>query len=187
MAAWTGSWSRRWRRVEAAHFDAAAPRATTHALARSAERERLAACLAALESFDVRRAHIPAQTAFWINVFNAVVLRDAPEMTGAGSVRDVEGFFERPRVKVGAHGYSLDDIEHGLLRGNVPKYGKYAAADEASRPAPRLRAARFRRAPPFRAVQRVPLLAAAARAPRPSASTSSSKRRRAPTCERRCA
>jgi hypothetical protein len=49
-------------------------------------------------------------------------------------VRDVEGFFERPRVKVGAHGYSLDDIEHGLLRGNVPKYGKYAAPMKKSDP-----------------------------------------------------
>jgi hypothetical protein len=120
--------------VEAAHFDAARTACDYDALARSAERERLAACLAALESFDVRRAHIPAQTAFWINVFNAAVLRDAPEMTGARSVRDVEGFFERPRVKVGAHGYSLDDIEHGLLRGNVPKYGKYAAPMKKSDP-----------------------------------------------------
>src|SRR5262249_57246837 len=33
------------------------------------------------------------------------------------------GCFERPRAKVGGLAYSLDDIEHGLLRGNVPKFG----------------------------------------------------------------
>ena len=121
-------------RLRAAHFDVARSACDYEALARSPERERLAACLGALEAFDARRVHIPAQSAFWINVFNAAVLRDAPEMAGASSVREVEGFFERPRVKVGGHGYSLDDIEHGLLRGNVPKYGKFSAPMKKSDP-----------------------------------------------------
>jgi hypothetical protein len=62
--------------------------------------------------------------AFWINVFNAGVLRDAHELEAAPSVRAVQAFFERPRLRIGAHRYSLDDIEHGLLRGNVPKQGR---------------------------------------------------------------
>lgn len=92
-------------------------------LAASRERGRLAACLANLEGFDPKRVRIPAQTAFWINVFNAVVLRDAPELELVASVRDVQGFFERERLKVGGFPYSLDAIEHGLLRGNVAKAG----------------------------------------------------------------
>ena len=120
--------------VKAAHFDAGSTACDYGALACSPERERLAARLGALESFDPQRVRIPAQTAFWINVFNAVVLRDAPEMAGASSVREVEGFFERPRLKVGGYGYSLDEIEHGLLRGNVPKYGKFAAPMRKSDP-----------------------------------------------------
>jgi len=109
--------------AKAAHFDAAGCACDHAALHASPERARIAACLAALESFDLQRMAIPAQTAFWLNIFNAVVLRDAAELAAAGSVRAAGAFFERPRLKIGAFGYSLDDIEHGLLRGNVPKYG----------------------------------------------------------------
>ena len=105
-----------------AHFDASG--ACDHAgLQASTERARVAACLAELEAFDLQRVAIPAQTAFWLNVFNAVVLRDSAELAGAAGVRAVGAFFERARLKVGAFEYSLDDIEHGLLRGNLPKYG----------------------------------------------------------------
>lgn len=113
--------------IRISHFDASATACDYAALAVSRERARLAACLADLESFDFKRVRIPAQTAFWINVFNAVVLRDTPELAHADSVRKVQGFFERPRLKVGGLGYSLDDIEHGLLRGNVPKHGRLRA------------------------------------------------------------
>ena len=113
--------------VRISHFDASATACDYAALAVSRERGRLAACLADLASFDFKRIRIPAQTAFWINAFNAVVLRDSPELALADSVREVQGFFERPRLKVGGLGYSLDDIEHGLLRGNVPKHGRLRA------------------------------------------------------------
>jgi hypothetical protein len=52
------------------------------------------------------------------------VLRDALELALAASVREVEAFFERPRVAVGGLVYSLDDVQHGLLRGNLPKHGR---------------------------------------------------------------
>ena len=109
--------------VKAVYFDARGAACDYAVLARSAEREQLAACLAGLEGFDIRRAQVPSQMAFWINVFNAGVLRDASELRLAASMREVQAFFERPRLRVGAHPYSLDDIEHGLLRGNVPKPG----------------------------------------------------------------
>jgi hypothetical protein len=110
--------------VRAAHFNASGSACDYAALAASAERGRLAAVFAQLASFDPKRVRIPAQTAFWLNVFNAAVLRDAPELALADSVREVQGFFERRRLKVGGLVYSLDDIEHGLLRGNVPKFGR---------------------------------------------------------------
>ena len=113
--------------ARAAHFDAGGGTCDYAAFAASHEHQRIAECLAALEGRDAKRSRIPAQTAFWLNVFNAVVLRDARELAQAGGVRGVEGFFERPRVKVGAFAYSLDDIEHGLLRGNVPKFGHFRA------------------------------------------------------------
>jgi hypothetical protein len=109
--------------ARAAHFDAAGCACDHAALHASPERARIASCLSALESFDLQRVAIPAQTAFWLNLFNAVVLRDAAELAAAGSLRAAGAFFERPRLKVGALDYSLDDIEHGLLRGNLPKHG----------------------------------------------------------------
>jgi hypothetical protein len=108
--------------IKATHFDAAGTACDYSALSISGERERLRACLAALESADPRRLRIPAQTAFWINVFNAAVLRDAHELAWTRKLAEVEAFFERPRLKVGGLSYSLDDIQHGLLRGNLPKH-----------------------------------------------------------------
>ena len=109
--------------ARAAHFDARGAACDYAALAASAERARLAACLAELAGFDIKRAQIPAQMAFWINLFNAGVLRDAAELRLASKAREVQAFFERPRLSIGAHAYSLDEIEHGLLRGNAPKQG----------------------------------------------------------------
>ncbi len=45
-------------------------------------------------------------------------------------------FFARPRLKVCGHPFSLDDIYHGLLRGNLPKHGHLRAP--MSRTDPRL-------------------------------------------------
>jgi len=109
--------------VRAVHFDPGGTACDYAALAVSSERAQLADSLAGLEAYDLKRERVPAQMAFWINVFNAVVLRDAAELQTLKGVREREAFFERPRLRVGPHHYSLDDIEHGLLRGNVAKPG----------------------------------------------------------------
>ena len=113
--------------VLAAHFDAEGLTCRYPALAVSRERGKLAATLAGLEAVDFKRLRIPAQTSFWINVFNAGVVRDAPELEFAGGVKDVRAFFEQPRLKVGGYEFSLDDVQHGLLRGNVAKQGRLRA------------------------------------------------------------
>src|ERR1700682_4822691 len=105
--------------LKAAHFDARGTACDYATLSASRERGRLAAYLADLQALDPKRVRIPAQTAFWINIFNAVVLRDAPELEVAGSAREMQAFFERARLRLGGLAYSLDDIQHGLLRGNM--------------------------------------------------------------------
>jgi hypothetical protein len=112
------------RALRSAHFDADGVACDYASLGASKERGRLAASLAELESFDPGRVRIAAQTAFWINLFNAGVLRDAPELEHAASEKDVQAFLERPRLKMFGHRFSLDDIHHGLLRGNLPKHGR---------------------------------------------------------------
>jgi hypothetical protein len=105
-----------------AQFDAGGVR-DFGVLCTSAEHARVVSAIAGLADVDFKRVRIAAQTAFWLNVFNALVVRDIAELAQAETVKDVEAFFEEPRVRVAGFGYSLDDIEHGLLRGNVPKFG----------------------------------------------------------------
>ena len=74
-----------------AHFDANGAACDYAALAPRPSVSALAAPFA-LAGFDIKRAQIPSQLAFWINVFNAGVLRDARELELAGSAREVEAF-----------------------------------------------------------------------------------------------
>jgi hypothetical protein len=119
--------------VRTAHFSADGESCDYIALANAPERERLAACLASTADFDPRVLRIPAQTAFWLNLYNACVLRDIPNLVRAGNVRTAERFFDGPRVAVAGHLWSLDDIEHGLLR-SAPKYGRLLAPITQSDP-----------------------------------------------------
>ena len=99
--------------VRAAHVDESGA-CDFAAMVTSREHGRLAATLAALADFDPRRLRLPAQNAFWLNLHNAAVLRDALEL-------DVDGFANRARVRVAGSQWSLHEIEHGLLRGMLKK------------------------------------------------------------------
>jgi len=99
--------------VRAAYVDDAGA-CDFRAMVASREHGRLAATLGALGEFDPRRMRLPEQNSFWLNLHNACVLRDALEL-------QVEGFAERSRIRVAGSGWSLHDIEHGLLRGNMKK------------------------------------------------------------------
>ena len=58
------------------------------------------------------------QVAFWINLYNALILHGVIHYNVSGSMlRDV-GFFRRVAYDVGGMRFSADDIEHGVLRGN---------------------------------------------------------------------
>jgi hypothetical protein len=99
--------------VRAAHVDESGA-CDFAAMMASREHGRLAATLAGLADFDPRRLRLPAQNAFWLNLHNACVLRDALEL-------QVEGFAERTRIRVAGFSWSLYDVEHGLLRGDMKK------------------------------------------------------------------
>lgn len=113
----------------AAYFDAEGLACDYAALAASRARGHLAVCLEALQSFDPGQVRLAGQAAFWINLYNAAMLRDAPEleMTLGGGGREMAAFFEQPRLRIFRHEYSLDDIYHGVLRGNAPAPGRLRA------------------------------------------------------------
>ena len=80
-------------------------------------------CLAALRQFEPRHLlTVEASQAFWINLYNALVLDAVIHFGVEESV--IEGrlgilaFFRQAAYQVGRQRVSLEDIEHGILRSN---------------------------------------------------------------------
>jgi hypothetical protein len=57
--------------------------------------------------------------AFWTNLYNTIVIDGIVTLGIKQSVKEVPGFFRRVKYTIGPHLFSADDIEHGILRGNV--------------------------------------------------------------------
>lgn len=80
-----------------------------------------------------------AALAFWINVYNALVIHAVVALGVRTSVQRTWNFFGRARYAIGGLVFSLDDIEHGVLRANrrrpLPPLRPFGARD------PRLRLA----------------------------------------------
>jgi len=57
--------------------------------------------------------------AFWTNLYNTIVIDGILTLGIKQSVKEVPGFFRRVKYRIGPHLFSADDIEHGILRGNV--------------------------------------------------------------------
>ncbi len=58
------------------------------------------------------------QIAFWINLYNVIVIHGVIELDVKNSVTEVRNFFRRIHYLVGGMKFTPDDIEHGVLRGN---------------------------------------------------------------------
>ncbi len=61
-----------------------------------------------------------AQTAFWINLYNAMILDAVVQYQIKDSISRNLGLFRRAAYRIGGMRFSADDIEHGILRGNRP-------------------------------------------------------------------
>jgi hypothetical protein len=76
-------------------------------------------CTARLAGFDPADLDSrERKLAFWINLYNALVVDGVIAFDVKRSVRDDLGFFRRAAYNVGGLRYSVDDIEHGILRAN---------------------------------------------------------------------
>jgi hypothetical protein len=56
--------------------------------------------------------------AFWINIYNTSVIHGVIQLGLQRSVREFSGFFDRISLEIGGYQFSLNDMEHGILRGN---------------------------------------------------------------------
>jgi hypothetical protein len=82
-----------------------------------AEADRLAVRLAALDPLAISGDE--ARIAFWVNVYNALLLRELARAPRTGSLLRNRRMFRTAACRVGEHDYSLDVIEHGVLRRNA--------------------------------------------------------------------
>lgn len=75
----------------------------------------------ALPGFDPHRLEDRGEKlAFWLNLYNALTVHAVLVFRPWRTVWSVPGFFRRAAYDVGGHRFSLDDIEHGVLRANRP-------------------------------------------------------------------
>ncbi|MEX0801628.1 MAG: DUF547 domain-containing protein [Dehalococcoidia bacterium] len=80
-------------------------------------------CSARLRAFDPTSLRTRGERlAFWINLYNALVIDAVVAFGIRASVREDGGFFRRAAYIIGGRRYSADDIEHGILRGNRPHF-----------------------------------------------------------------
>ncbi|MEW6116544.1 MAG: glycoside hydrolase family 15 protein [Nitrospirota bacterium] len=56
--------------------------------------------------------------AFWVNLYNVIVIHGVIELGIRDSVKEVRDFFKRIQYQIDDMFFSPDDIEHGILRGN---------------------------------------------------------------------
>ena len=73
-----------------------------------------------LRDYDLSKlAGRRAKLAFWMNLYNTIVVDAIVSLGVQDSVKEVPEFFSRVRYAIGPHLFSPDDIEHGILRGNI--------------------------------------------------------------------
>ena len=85
----------------------------------SEEFERYKDLTRGLRSFDLCPLKEREQRlAFWINIYNTGVIHGVIELGLKRSVKEFPGFFDRVTYEINGSRFSLNEIAHGLLRGN---------------------------------------------------------------------
>lgn len=90
-----------------------------HEMLRSETFRKYEALANSLRSFHLDSLSEPGQRlAFWINIYNAAVIHGVVRLGVRRSVREIPFFFCRAAYEIGGHRFSLQDMEHGILRSN---------------------------------------------------------------------
>lgn len=78
----------------------------------------MCALAASLHHVEPRALDDRGRLAFWLNVYNTLNRHALVQENLAGNLLAKFGFFSRSGYRIGALAYTMDAIEHGLLRGN---------------------------------------------------------------------
>jgi hypothetical protein len=105
--------------LEATFFDLDAGRVNYQAMKGSSEYDAYIQKAGFLRNFGLSQLkERQEKLAFWINLYNTMVIHGVIDWDIQESVRERKGFFTRLKYNIGGHLFSLNDMEHGILRGN---------------------------------------------------------------------
>lgn len=111
---------RNMRQLRNRFYDTKRGRVDYHALKESEEFRNYRLLSNSLQKFDPSRLlGRKEKIAFWVNLYNTIVVDGIARLSIEQSVKEVAGFFSSVKYQIGEYLYSPDDIEHGILRGNV--------------------------------------------------------------------
>ena len=125
-------------RLQGAFFNPEKGVVNYHALKHSEEFGRYLDLAGSLNSFKVELLHNDAEKkAFWINIYNVLIIHGVIEYDIQGSVFEIPNFFGRIGYTIGGLYFTPDDIEHGILRHNrshpLFPFKPFSVADQRSR------------------------------------------------------
>ena len=106
--------------LRGAFFDTALSRVAYERMKGSAPYEeymRLSLGLKNMRLEDLEKRH--EKIAFWINLYNVLVIHAVIELGVRDSVKELVGFFKRVSYRIGGMTFTPHQIEHGILRGNL--------------------------------------------------------------------
>jgi len=114
-------------RLKSEFYDLERGRVDYAAMRQSEAYRQYAADTALLRDYDLAQLDgREGKLAFWINVYNTLVIHGVIACDIRESVREDPRFFSRVRYDIGGLLFSPDDIEHGILRGNHrPPHGLF--------------------------------------------------------------
>jgi len=108
------------RELIARYADPETGRVSYGAIAGSPEYATYRKVAARLRDFDLLNLGDQGEKlAFWVNLYNTIVVDGVIALGVAESVQEVPGFFRKVAYRIGGRLFSPDAIEHGILRANV--------------------------------------------------------------------
>lgn len=108
------------RALRDAFYDTARGRVNYDGIRSSSEYESYQRLANRLREFDLQRlVGRRNKLAFWVNLYNTIVVHGIIFENVTQSVQEAPGIFSRLKYQIGDHLFSADDIEHGILRGNA--------------------------------------------------------------------
>jgi hypothetical protein len=93
----------------------------------SPEYEKYQEIAAQLKAFDPKElSSVEQKKAFWINLYNTIVVHGIVELGITFSIREISDFFSNITYRIGEYTFSADEMEHGVLRANARRpYGLF--------------------------------------------------------------